>query len=574
MDFLITGSTPPAHLHDRYSKVYQDTSWWISYADSGNIGLFENDGKLAGIAAGSLFGPLADGQVLQLGTPYDLGVSALEANGSFAVGIPREDEVVVVTDAGGSIPVYYAYGPQGFAVGTLVHHVAAAAGCMTVDTVSVADYLFNQTVCYPYSWYENVRAVPPCSVCTFNREGKKVHAYWKPAEPDNLYDRNADVAYWGQRLRDEVQRAVHLGIEGKSTGRVMYSGGTDSRAILSLIPDSFDCTPTTVLDGGKGHREYELARRSATALGRTLEWVPRPDGYYRSMIPERIDRIGPGWDFRHTHIFGSVAEQFEDVDVVLGGYLADTLFKTPYMSNVRKRHLRPDLLLDPMPDTVAKPNFKDGSMGTAALWSDAVSAAQERRGKHHKRLKEIRPLTAGNWHTVWPFTGQRFTYAHYLTCLRMNAQIVEPFLWHQTYMLAAEMPDYCRVERRAFRAAFAKGMGRAGMIMTSSGRVPRWSDGSLRGRIIDTAARYTRGWPTIKRKLMGDKTGQGPWPPDHEGWHPVNPDNHLGAGAVKRAQKRLESILAEGKAGSFWRDSQIPKSMRVRVLALGLDMSS
>jgi hypothetical protein len=29
---------------------------------------------------------------------------------------------------------------------------------------------------------------------------------------------------------------------------VLFSGGEDSRAILSLIPNSVDCTPTTVLN--------------------------------------------------------------------------------------------------------------------------------------------------------------------------------------------------------------------------------------------------------------------------------------------------------------------------------------
>ncbi len=36
------------------------------------------------------------------------------------------------------------------------------------------------------------------------------------------------------------------------------------------------------------------------------------------------------------HVFGRVAEPLQDTDVLLGGYGADTLFKTHYMTNVRK----------------------------------------------------------------------------------------------------------------------------------------------------------------------------------------------------------------------------------------------
>lgn len=573
MDVLITDSQVGEAVSQQYVTGQSKGSFRIQYTKSGTLTTLSHGGNLTAVVSGCLFGSLNDAATIDQASKQEVGRLALESDGSFAVFILREGSVTIVTDAGGSIPIYYAYGPSGFAVGTLVHHVAAASGCTTIDKVSVVDYLFNQTVCYPYSWYEDVRVVPPGSVCSFSEEEKQVHSYWKPVEPDNLYDRNCDTEEWGQRLRGQVQRAVHLGIEAKSRGRVMYSGGEDSRAVLSLVPDSFECTPTTVLDGGDAHREYELARRSAELLGRTLEWVPRPQGYYRSMIPERIARIGPGWDFRHTHIFGPVAEQFDNVEVVLGGYMADTLFKTLWMSNIRSRPWRPDILLDPIPDKVI-PDFRTGEIGQAALWSDLVAQSQRRRTDHHRRLKEIRPRTAGNWHQRFPLSNQPH-YAHYLSTLRMSNRVIEPFLFHQSYQLAASMPDYCRVEQRAFRAAFAKGMGRAGMIMTSSGRVPKFSNGGVVGKAVELVARYARGWPTIKRKLFtGDSVPQGPWPPDHSGWHPVQPEEHFDDQESEHARHLLRSILAKDQTSRFWKNKKISKGMRVRALALGFDLTS
>lgn len=82
------------------------------------------------------------------------------------------------------------------------------------------------------------------------------------------------------------------------------------------------------------------------------------------------------------------------------------------MTNVRRSKLSPKRLKEPTPDAVRKPDFKSGPMGLAAVWDELVAEARRRRLQHHKRLKEIRPLTAGNWHSVYPLAGQRFTFAH------------------------------------------------------------------------------------------------------------------------------------------------------------------
>lgn len=569
MDFLVSQSDVREGLKRRYETTVSTENFHIRYAKSSNATPFELEGDRTGFVSGLLFGELADKTLLRDAGKESLGRAAVESDGSFVVVLPRGEEVWLVTDAGGSIPVYYGRGPDGFAVGTLVHHVAEASGCTMLDRVSVVDYLFHETVCYPYSWYEDVRVAPPGSVCMFGPHEEEHYAYWRPYEPADLYE-PSDEREWGRRLRKQVKNAVRLGLSGNETARVMYSGGMDSRAVLSLVPQSVDCTPTTVLDGGKGHREYEIARRSARLLGRELEWIPRPDDYYRSRIEQRIDTIGPGWDIRHTHIHGPVAEQFEDVDVVLGGYLADTLFKTNYMSNV-ERQGGSEKLLDPIPDVVKRPWFQSQKIG---LWNDYVAAAQQRRNSHHRRLKEIRPRTAGNWHSLWPLAGQRFTYPHYLTTLRMSTAVCEPFLFNRSYQLAARMPDTSRVNSKAYRAAFAKGMGQAGFVMTSSGRVPRLSDGGMVGALAETVAQYVRSWPTVKRGIkalvQGEYEGpQGPWHPDHDGWRAVQPASHFSDPSQGLLYRRLEAILAEGQASRFFESDEVSAPMLVRALALG-----
>lgn len=571
MDFLVSQSSLPERVKNRYDETIFAEGFDVRYADSGNMQRFNRDGSCCGLASGCLFGALSDESLLGDANVASLGRAARASDGSFAVVVPRGEHVLLVTDAGGSIPVYYGRGPKGFAVGTLVHHVAAASGQMSLDYVSIADYLFHQTVCFPYSWYEGVRVAPPGSVCTFSSKDLDCHTYWQPSEPSDLYE-PSDEREWGGRLRGQVHNSIRLSLSGSERARVMYSGGSDSRAVLSLVPDSFTCVPTTVLDGGPGHREYELARRSARALGRELEWIPRPEGYYRSDFRERIDTIGPGWDVRHTHIYGPVAEQFDDGDVMLGGYLADSLFKTHYMSNVEEEDGwgRSERLLEPTPDIVKSPNFQSRF---APLWSNLLSNVHWRRHSHHQKLKELRPQTAGNWHRIWPLSNLA-GYPHYLTTMRTEAMVSEPFMWAQAYQLAARMPDTCRVNSSAFREAFAEEMGAAGYIVTSSGRVPRFSNGGITGALAETVAQYIRSWPTIKRGIKAIIDGgyggpQGPWHPDSQGWQPVRPENHFSERGQELLFSRLCHIMADGQTARFFGSEKVSAPMQVRALALG-----
>ncbi|MCS4040858.1 hypothetical protein [Salinibacter ruber] len=262
-----------------------------------------------------------------------------------------------------------------------------------------------------------------------------------------------------------------------------------------------------------------------------------------------------------------MADRYEDTDVVIGGYTADTLYKTHYMSNVEKRAGCPSTLLEPNIDRIKDPNFLEGEVSRIALWNEAAHIAQKRRKKHHKRLKKIRPITAGNWHRLWPISGLK-AYGQYLACRRMGAEVVEPFLFSQSYQLAAEMPDTARINRKAFRNAFAKDMGMAGWWPTSSERIPRlggWS-GSLTNF-------YLGWWRLAKHYLYGQSRGQGPWPTDHTGWDPIRPENHFEQEECELLRSRLNEVLVDGRGSGFFREEGVPVGMKVRALALAFSIS-
>ncbi len=260
MDLLLSESRLNRSLAGRYAASAQVGSFYVHSMSSGNLEVVTYGGEIAAVVVGCLFGPLKDAEKLQRASKEELGRFARASEGSFAVVIPRGKEVLVVTDAGGSIPVYYGHGPEDTTIGTVVHHVARCSGLTSVDRVSAVDFLLHGTVCQPYAWYEGVRVLPPGAVCTVGPQEMDSCVYWRPTEPENVRA-PCDIQEWAERLRDTVRTAVELTLDGVERARVLFSGGEDARAVLGLVPDHVSCTPTTVL--GHKNREYWLAKWAA-----------------------------------------------------------------------------------------------------------------------------------------------------------------------------------------------------------------------------------------------------------------------------------------------------------------------
>ena len=471
-----------------------------------------------------------------------------------------------VTDHSGSVPLYYAQ-DQGrvFAGGTPLE-VAKKMANPKIDSVSAADFLLNGTVCYPHTLFEGVYVLPPGAVTDVNSADISSIVYYRPEEQKS----NESVETWGEMLREEVQKALLAGLDGKEKVKVLFSGGEDSRAILSLLPRDNDCELITFADGY--NREVRLAERAAQALGYPLRFIKRPAGFYRQNIAERVRAIGGAFDIRHTHVWGALSEPLSKADAVVGGYAADTLFKSAWMGNVvrSRRRLMPERLLAA---TSSGPVGIESAGAVEWLSRDVAAEVTNRRLSHHDRIREFRPLTADNWHTLWPLGTQRVTYAHYLAAQQACPCVIEPFLAPQVYSLAARMPDEMRVDRKAFRAAFGRAMGKAGWLPTSSGRIPRlgghlghWVElGSIASRLGSdrTANAITR---TTGRKPIN----QGAWSSDHGAFR-QNFGQQLAPEQLELLNTVLTEILTTREWGMFFEPGggTAPDIVRNRALQLG-----
>lgn len=392
--------------------------------------------------------------------------------------------VRVVTDHAASIPVYYHQSRDHVAVGMTPWEVAKTLPIRRLDPVSVADFLINGTVCYPHTLFEDVFVAPPGATTDITTKGVESASYYLPREEVGLSASHE----WGECLRSRVDQVLSEGLRDSTCKvKVLFSGGEDSRAVASLLRGRADIELVTFADGY--NREVRLAEQAAKALGLPLQFIKRPPEFYRKDIELRTQLIGGAFDVRHTHAWGVLADSLRDADVLVGGYGADTLFKSAGLGNVtrQRKRLAPEKLQYPYPT-------KPVGIGAGSLqpWlnNEIGGEVDRRRLRHHERLLEFRPTTAGNWHTLWPLGSQRLAYAHYLALRQIGPVVIEPFLAPQVYRLAAVLPDVERTDRKAFRAAFRRPMGRAAWIPGSSGDLPGL--GGYPGRFVRSAVYRSR----------------------------------------------------------------------------------
>lgn len=441
---------------------------------------------------------------------------------------------VVLTDPAGSVPVYYRWAEGKWAVAWKSAELASTENdFFSVDPVSAGDFILNETVCYPMSLFRGVTAAAPGSVTILTPTGASIKKYYEPRE-----ESGDGINYLAEELRESLISAIQDNVAGNKKVDVLFSGGEDARAVVSLLARDHDIRLWCFSDSE--NRETKLARRAAVALGYKIDVMIRPEGFYKKEVEERVRAVGGGFDVRHTHVFGELADAVREADVLLGGNGADALLKTTRMANVSRRFggVGPERIAGSFEGPVGVA----GRERYALLRRDVGEEVERRRSEHHERLRRIRPKTAGTWHTLWPLGTQRNTYAHYLACLLVGPKVVEPFMDSRVFKVAARVPEQYRVDRKIVHAALAREMGAAGWVPTSSGRIPRvrgWS-----GRLIElgiyggwTVARHVK---RRKAKVMGQRVYlENPWSPEHYAFK-ADPDEILGK---QRADRMREFMM-------------------------------
>lgn len=403
--------------------------------------------------------------------------------GMFVLAILDSEGFRIVTDLLGSQPVYQARGKgnESFCVGTnadIVAEVAEVAGHVgDLDLVSIGEFLVYDQISFPFTTYRQLTELDPASVSEWNCSGAAIRTsagvYWEPREPKVWPGRN--------EIMDELESALRLGAEEISRGSrhlaVTLSGGRDSRTVLALLRNRGVAAALTYCT--RDNRETEVAAQVAKAAGVPHVLVRREPHFYGKLLERTMALVGSevravGHGF--AILDAGLAEQF---DVVVGGYLSDTLLKDHFMppaqlDRLRKKSLRERLSTMLRSRTSQKSTNARWAASPELLGQDIREQVLLRRSKRLARIAEVRPRSAEEWQGFWPISRQ-----HDVGSAWANSRLFcsdELFYFRRVIEVAARLAPSDRYAGIVAHAAFNRLCGPLNAMMNANTGVAASAD--------------------------------------------------------------------------------------------------
>lgn len=496
--------------------------------------VFSSSSRLIFIAGTAL---LSENQLRSLSTVdlsymETLGSLVDEINGTFAVFIWTPTKSIAITDHGGSIPVFSYSSPTEHFIGTSLNQLVDAANLSELDPVSVAEFLQSGAICHPYTLYKDVSIIAPGTIVATMTGKTSTHCYWAPTEPDP----EAPIDQIADQLRQSVQQALSSADFTNDRIALMYSGGEDSRVLLSQLIDAQTLDLICLSDSE--NREVRLARRAARTFGKSVRLIKRSSDHYQTDIKGKVKRVGAGFDVRHCHFYLDTEQCLKDYDVAVGGLGADKLLKSLYVrdkSRQSKWSLSPEKL-------VSEAVHLDERERPRLDWirPEIQAAIDARWQRHRARLIQTRPDSWRNWLAVWPLAGHGQAHAQFLNNLRIGPVIIEPFIFSQTYKVAALIPDSYKLNRKLYRHAFTRLLNHSKWMPITDGSLPVLGGyfGNL-VQLIIRSKRFIR--DTVYQKLKIETGSQGPWSFDHKAFL-YEPTERIDIETLEKLNELLGSI--------------------------------
>jgi asparagine synthase (glutamine-hydrolysing) len=261
-----------------------------------------------------------------------LGLDAVDRlRGQFAYGLwdSVEQELHLVRDRMGILPLYYYADDEVFAFASEIKALLPAVGKPTVDHDSLHDYLAHRSVPAPFTLVKDVRKVPPGHRLTLDAAGRvSVSPYWQlpntpavrrctPAEAVRLVD-EALTASVSEALVADVPVGAYL------------SGGVDSSLITALVTQARSGGLVQTYSAGFGDPrvdELPWARRVASLLGTEHHDVIVTADDFTDLWPKLTqNRDAPLSEPADVAVFRLAQLARQDVKVVLSGEGSDELF--------------------------------------------------------------------------------------------------------------------------------------------------------------------------------------------------------------------------------------------------------
>ena len=197
----------------------------------------------------------------------------------------------------------------------------------------LADYLHLGYVPAPLSIFKGIHKLPPATLLAVDLGGARAQVkewrWWRIAPQ---VDRRASEADWVQRIREGIDRSVHMQMVSDVPIGAFLSGGVDSSAVVAAMARHSDRPIRTYAIGFEGgvaeqlYNELPYARRVAQLFKTEHhEIVVKPDvvGLLPKLVWHMDEPIADS-AFITTYLVSEFARR--DVKVILSGVGGDELF--------------------------------------------------------------------------------------------------------------------------------------------------------------------------------------------------------------------------------------------------------
>ncbi|MEY3895100.1 MAG: hypothetical protein RLZZ214_619 [Verrucomicrobiota bacterium] len=254
-----------------------------------------------------------------------------DLNGQFAFGYfdEEKDELLLVRDRMGILPMYYHEGQGFIAFASEVKALLPVAGPPEIDDDAVEEYLTYGSVPPPRTLFRGIRKLAPGTALRIGRDGKiRSEVYWAlPAKQQGaLLDGDAALREVDQKLSD----AVALRLVADVPVGAYLSGGLDSSLTVALMKKLREGGEVQTFAAGFSDPRFDelpYARQVSEAVGTTHNEVMVSAGDFRELWETLTwHRDGPISQAADVAIYKIAKQARSEVKVLLSGEGSDEIF--------------------------------------------------------------------------------------------------------------------------------------------------------------------------------------------------------------------------------------------------------
>lgn len=443
-------------------------------------------------------------------------ISGLHGDFSGLIVDRRNREVNLFTDRIGSRPLFYTETENSLVFSSRIQAIGLHPDITPeFDRGYLSEFFSVQKVFGRATPLVDVRKIGPASMLITNLDGsvRNEQTYWQPAyrprgrSPQALAKEIVETlkAVLKERLRENLEYGVLL------------SGGSDSRLILGAMTE-LGYRPTAFHMTNWMSREARIAKRVAIEADVEFQILPR-DADYHDQLLESVPQFSNFIGAFDESIASGFAKELGSVDVVITGYLGDTMFgEYPLFLPIAARLIHPGFennvksvseyvkaYLNRYPHPAETPDFLDAP-DVADIMVQNINPRNGRFDHHGVEYETLRELQLCEY---YPLTNQ-FASANTDSIRRVTGHW-SPFFDKRFIDLSLSIPVRDRIRYDLINLA-------ANRLSPSLAAITHASTGIPLGASINTGSTYylRKGINMLKHRLTSEEPPEpfldhGPW---------------------------------------------------------------